>query len=607
MRVQRSALTRGFTLAAGLTLVLAACSSGGGGGGSGSGKGGSAGLSACSTQGKANTCNSGATKAGGTFTYVVEKNIQQWNVQDTNGNTFENAEVLEVVLPQVFIPQPDFSVKLNTDVVTSATQTSTNPQTIVYKINPKASWNDGTPISADDFIYYWRTNNGKDCPLPPASDSTQTKGCLPSSTAGYDRIKSLTPSDGGKTVTMVMSKPYSDWKALFGGGYPIYPAHVAEKLSGATVGDAAHMTAAQMTKGWQYFGKNPPSKYATAGPYKMQDWSDNDHATFVPDPKWWGAKKASLQRLIFKVISDATQEPIALRNNEVQGIYPQPEVDLVNQVKSIPNVTYSIGDGLTWEHFDLNLHNPVLGKYKAVRKAIFTSISIKDIVAKTVGQFDPDVKQLGNHNFVPGQAGYQDVVTGTGQGSGDLAKAKQYLTDARFTGVGSALKTPDGKTVGPFNCRYTTGNQIRQSECQILQTALAGLGIKVTIKPIGAADLGTVLTRHQYDIIVFAWVAPPFPTSGAQQNWTTGGGGNYGGYSNKKVDSLVTQAIGETDAAKAAALLNQADQIMVNDAYVLPLYQKPTFLAVQTRFVNMRNNATNVGPPYNAGEWGLKK
>jgi len=604
MRAHSSAFTRGLTLAAGLTLVLAACSSGGDGS---SDKGSSAGLTSCGTQGKANTCNAAATKSGGTFTYTLEKNIQQWNVQDINGNTFENGETLGVVLPQVFVPQPDFSIKLNTDLVTSASQTSTSPQTFVYKINPKASWNDGTAITADDFIYYWRTNNGKDCPPPPASDSTQTKGCLPQSTAGYDRIKSVTGSDGGKTVTVVMDKPYSDWKQLFGAGYPLYPAHVTEKLSGAKTGDAAHMTAAQMTKGWQYFQKNPPTKYATAGPYKMQDWTDNDHATFVADPKWWGKDKPSLKRLIFKVITDATQEPIALRNNEVQGIYPQPEVDLVKQIKDIPNVTYTIGSGLNWEHFDLNLHNAVLGKYKPLRLAMFTAINIKDIMSKTVGQFDSKVKQLGSHNFVPGQAGYQDLVTSTGQGSGDLAKAKKYLTDAKFTGVGTALKTPDGKAVGPFNCRYTTGNQIRQSECQILQSNLASLGIKVTIKPIGAADLGTVLAGHQYDIIVFAWVASPFPSSNAQQNWVTGGGGNYGGYSDKKVDSLVAQAVGETDATKAASLLNQADALMVKDAYVLPLYQKPTFLAVQTRFVNMRDNATNVGPPYNTAQWGLRK
>ena len=604
MRAHSPALAKGLTLAAGLVLVLAACSSGGGGGGSGSGT--SAGLTSCTAEGKADTCNSGTTKAGGTLTYVLEKNIQQWNVQDVNGNTFENGEAVGVVLPSVFVPQPDFGVKLNTNLMVSATQTSASPQTIVYKINPKASWNDGTPITADDFVYYQRTNDGNDCPPPPASDTTQTKGCLPNGTAGYDSVKSMTASDNGKTLTMVMSKPFSDWKSMFGAGYPLYPAHVAEKVSGAEAGDAAHMTAAQLAEGWQYFQKNPPTKYATAGPYKMQQWADNDHATYVADPKWWGTK-APLNRLIFKVITDATQEPTALRNNEVQAIYPQPEVDLVNQVKDIPGVTYTIGSGLIWEHFDLNLHDPVLGKYKALRQAMFTATSIKDIVSKTVGQFDPNVKPLGNHNYVPGQAGYKDVISSTGQGSGDLTKAKKLLTDARFTGVGTALKTPDGKAVGPFNCRYTTGNQIRQSECQILQSNLASLGIKITIKPIGAADLGTVLAGHQYDIIVFAWVASPFPSTGADQNWVTGGGGNYGGYSNKKVDALVNRATSETDQAKAAVLLNQADALMSQDAYVLPLYQKPTFLAVQTRYVNIRDNATIVGPPYSVGDWGLKK
>ncbi|MCX3062211.1 ABC transporter family substrate-binding protein [Streptomyces beihaiensis] len=604
MRAPTSAVTRGLTLAAGLTLVLAACSSGGSGD---NGKGGSHSLASCSAPGKADTCNSGDRKPGGTFTYTIEKNIQQWNVLDSNGNVFETGEVMSAVLPQVFVPQPDLSMKLNTDLVTSAQQTSDSPQTIVYKINPKAKWDDGTPISADDFIYYWRTMNGKDCPPPPSSDTSQTKGCLPFSTSGWDRIKSVTGSDGGKTVTMVMKKPYTDWKSLFGGGYGLYPAHVAEKVAGVPAGSADKMTGAQLTKGWQYFNKTPPTKYATAGAYKMTEWKDNDHATFVPDPKWYGKTKPTLKRLLFKVISDATQEPTALRNNEVQGIYPQPQVDLVSQIKSIPHVTYTIGSGLVWEHFDLNLHNPVIGKYKALRQAMFTAISVKDVIAKTVGQFDSKVKQLGSHNLVPGQPGYQDVVTPTGQGSGDLAKAKKYLTDAKFTGIGTALKTPDGKAVGPFNCRYTTGNAIRQSECQILQSSLHNLGIKVTIKPIGAADLGKVLTGHQYDIIVFAWVDGPTPTSNAQGIWSTGQSSNFGGYSNKQVDKLLADSVGQTDTAKAMSMLNQADKIMTDDAYVLPLYQKPTFFAVQDRFVGMRDNATIVGPPYNVQDWGLAK
>jgi len=52
--------------------------------------------------------------------------------------------------------------------------------------------------------------------------------------------------------------------------------------------------------------------------------------------------------------------------------------------------------------------------------------------------------------------------------------------------------------------------------------------------------------------------------------------------------------------------LNQADQMMANDAYVLPLFQKPTFLAAYANIANIRDNASNVGPPYAIQQWGLR-
>ena len=36
----------------------------------------------------------------------------------------------------------------------------------------------------------------------------------------------------------------------------------------------------------------------------------------------------------------------------------------------------------------------------------------------------------------------------------------------------------------------------------------------------------------------------------------------------------------------------------------MPLYQKPTFLAFGDNAVNVRDNATQAGPPYNVAEWG---
>ncbi len=548
-------------------LVVSAC----GGGSKSSSNKSSSSFADCATN--PNTCNSGTTKQGGTFTYTIEKTISGWNLNNADSNTFDFAEVLDGVLPYAFGVKPDFSVFLNTDLLVSADVTSTSPQTVVYKIKPDAVWNDGTPVTADDFVYNWQTMDGVHC-----------ADCSSANTSGYDQIDSITGSDSGKTVTVVFKTPYADWKSLFGS---MYPAHIAKQH-----GDLA--------ASFKWFDENTPTY--SSGPYIISDYQKDTSITETPNPKWYGQTKPKLDKLVFRIITDQTQEVPALQNNEVQAIYPQPQADMVTQVKQINGVQSYLGKGLTWEHLDLNLKNSLLTDLN-LRKAIFTAVNRKDLISKTVGQFVPGLEPLNSHNFVPGQNGYKDVVSSTGQGTGDLEKAKGYLTSAGYTGVGTALKTKDGKDVA-FRCSFTQGNTLRQQSCELFQNELAGLGIKITPTPI--ASLGKTLTSGDYDMIIFAWVGTPFNFSGAQQLWGSTSDSNYGHWVNTQSDALLKDAAGQTDSTKAIQDLNDADQIMANDAYVLPLFQKPTFLAVYSNMANVRDNATSVGPPYNVQEWGLR-
>ena len=573
-------LYSGLALVAAGTLALTAC-----GGSSGGGSGGTGGTTSnASTTGfdnckdSPNTCNSGKTTGTGTMTWALEKNIQNWNILTAEGNTFDTQVALNGVTPFVFVPYPDLQGHLNKDLMVSAEQTKTDPQTLVYKIQPKAVWSDGEPIDFKDFEYAWKTE-----------DPAQCKDCQPATTAGYDQIKSMTSSDNGKTVTVVMKKPFTDWQGLFG---PLYPAHIAAKHGDIT-------TPAGLASTFNdYFAKNVPDW--SGGPYKVSNWQDNVALTTVPNDKYYGPK-ANLDKVVFRVITDATQEPTALANNEIQGMYPQPEVDLVSQVKGINGVISHIGQGLVWEHFDFNLAKPALQDVK-LRQAMFTAVNRKEIISKTVGQFAP-TEPINSHMFVPGQPGYQNNLPKE-QGSGDIAAAKKILTDAGYTGVGSALKDKSGKAVGPFQIRYTTGNQIRQNECELFAAAMKQLGITVNVKPTDS--LGGTLSKGDFDVIVFAWVGTPYPFAGNLQLWATDAGGNYGHYSNPQVDQLLKQAASETDLSKARDLTNQAGVMLSKDAYVLPLYQKPTYIAIYDKYVNIRDNATNIGPSYNVGEWGIK-
>ncbi|HEY2450344.1 MAG TPA: ABC transporter family substrate-binding protein, partial [Mycobacterium sp.] len=75
---------------------------------------------------------------------------ENFNGLNIDGNTSDTNSVVSPTLPGAFITQADGTLKLNTDYFTGAELTSTNPQVVVYTINPKAMWNDGTPITWED-------------------------------------------------------------------------------------------------------------------------------------------------------------------------------------------------------------------------------------------------------------------------------------------------------------------------------------------------------------------------------------------------------------------------------------------------------------------------
>lgn len=574
---RRRRLTLLTAAATGLALALASCSSSGSGG-SGSSTTSIAGTSA------ADSFNSGTPKQGGSVTWTIEKTMDNWNALSANGNTFDYVQIINTLTPSAFLFNPSFNVSTNSDLLVSADLTSQSPQTVVYKIQPNAVWSDGVPINADDFIYNWEVQNGSDTSIPAAT------------TTGYQNIASVTGSDNGKTVTAVYKTPFADWKSLF---INMYPAHIAKE----------HGTNAQS---FNWFQANPLP--VSGGPFMVSSVA-SDHTSVIlkRNPKYYG-KPAYLDQITFRAITDTSQEPTALQNREVDGIYPQPQTTLVTQLRNLGSqIRYQVDSGLSFEHLDFNLKNPALGNAtwgRTLRTAMFTATDRNAILSKTIQQFQPSAKPLDSRVLVPNQQGFQDNVTQFGLGSGNLSKAEQDLTSAGFKNVGAGkggLEAPDGTKIPTFQMKFTVGNQIREDTCNLFASEMAQLGITVAVSPTD--NLGATLTQSgngfSYDIVDFAWVNGPFPTSTNQPIYTTGGGSNYGGYSNKDVDNWLNQAVATFDTATQASLLNKADQQVSKDAYTLPLYQKPTLIAFYPNLVNVRDNATSMGPTYNSGQWGL--
>ena len=526
-------------------------------------------------------CNSGDTRQGGQIVWYQEQDIASWNVNSDDGRHFATTQMLNGLIPGAFYNGPDLLPHWSPDLLVEEPAISVeSPQTVVYKIRPEAVWSDGTPISADDFAYQFKTHNTRDCPECPTATNS-----------GFDIMESVVGSDGGRTVTVTFQagKAYPDWRSLFG---DIYPSHVARANGGVD-------TPEQLAASWQYLGATQPTW--SGGPYLIESYVEGQQLITVPNEKWYGRTEPALEKVIFKITTDQASFVPALQNDELQGGYPTPNLDMVTQVSQLTGFNTFIGHGLNWEHIDLNLQNKFL-QDKALREAIFKAIDVPGIIARTVGQYDEQAKPLGSHNYFPGSPHYKDVVTPTGAGSGDVEAAKQVLTSAGYRDVGTALKTPAGEAV-TLRFRHTSGNQARAATAELTQARLKELGIPVTIDT--TEDLSGTLAEGDYDMIVFAWIGTPYPVQGAQQLWGIGSGSNFGGWVNPAADELAKQAAAQLDETRGAELLNQANELMATDYYVLPLFQRPTYLVVKSDYVNIRDNATNAGPTYNVEEWGL--
>jgi peptide/nickel transport system substrate-binding protein len=488
------------------------------------------------------------------------------NTSTDNSRGLQN--VVENVFPSVFRTQPDLSVRLDRDLMESAELTGERPETVTYRIKPAATWSDGVPIGAEDFAYLWRQSRGADRRIDVAT------------TAGYRDIRSVTGSRDGKTVTVVFARPFAEWRSLF---FDLLPAHYVSRRPG----------------GWNTGLNRDPQQIPSAGPFRIAGYARGESLTLERNPRHWGPR-AHLDRIVFRFLPDSTAQAEALRNGEVDVIDPRPQLDLVRTVQHLPGVRSQLRCGLSFEHLTFNLGNPILADL-AVRRAIALAMDRRQLLDRTVGQFSSGARVLGNRIWLPGQAAYQDHSDGYGRG--DVAAAVRLLQQAGWVGGTDGVRAKGGREL---RLRFSTMKEdsIRVQLGLLLQDQLRRAGIALEIRNSDVKELfGDRLPHGNFDLVEFAWIGAPFAVSGSRDLYTTGGGGNYGRFTDPAVDDLFQRATAELDPGRSAALANQIDRRLWEELPSIPLFQRPTFIAWRDTLRNVMDNHTVEGPLWNAGMW----
>jgi peptide/nickel transport system substrate-binding protein len=511
------------------------------------------------------------------------------------GNVTSVANITGRVLDGVYRIAPDVSYQLDPDQATDATSTMVNGQQVVdLKLNPKAVWDDGVPITADDYVFTFNATKSAD---PKQGGCAALLG-----TTGADQVESVEAvSKTEFKMTFKKDQPFADWKCFFSGGSgsaPLLSKHVMDKGTPTA-------TCAAITKGWPIADGIPAG--ASNGPWLLQKQNINVGSkivTLVPNPKYWGNQPKLAQLVYDNIGSDSDTNVKALQNGEVNMIYPQPQLDLVANLKKLPNVTTTIGFGPSFEHIDLNTRDPLLA-HKEVRQAIAYSIDRKALVAATVAKFSDKATVLGNRLLVGNQTGYEDH--SGDYASQNVAKAKSLLEGIGATMGSDGYYSLNGKELS-FKVMTTQNNPLRDTTVTLMaqQAKAAGIKLKEFANEdiFAGADKPTSLEAGGYQIALFAWVAGPSLSSNNsiyKSLKAQGGsqGQNYVHGDDPAVDTALTNLASAATPQDEVAAANDADKLLWADMYTLPLYQKPTLLAYTSTYKGIAENSTQAGPLWN--------
>jgi peptide/nickel transport system substrate-binding protein len=139
---------------------------------------------------------------------------------------------------------------------------------------------------------------------------------------GLDLVTGVDKIDDHKFVVH-FSGILPSYLTLFGGRQVvIWPKHYCKAEQGFQAWDC---------------GREPLSD----GPYTLQEWVTGDHLTFVRNPKYFEQGKPQIDKVVVKIVPDATVRETMMRQGDADILMWSTE-QVSNALKNDPNVTISI-------------------------------------------------------------------------------------------------------------------------------------------------------------------------------------------------------------------------------------------------------------------------
>jgi peptide/nickel transport system substrate-binding protein len=519
--------------------------------------------------------------------FGLEQTVTGFNLQDLDENAFYAAIVAgtPVIRGAYVIDQKGHYL------LDLASKVQANQKFLKIWIRKDANWNwlghKPVPVTASDFIYSWKQF------IAPANNVA--------SAVGYTNIARAKAS-GKKVVTFYWKhgQAFADYRDLFGYILPGFA------LKGQSFNSY-----------WHNCVCGNDGHPISDGPFYMSSYTPGQGMVLQANNKWYG-KKAGLNTIAVKMITDTNSEIQAMRGGEVDAIAPSPESGLT-QLIGQKGITYSSIPSYSQEHWDLQVQNPdnPLMKKTYIRQALALGMNRQSLINAVYGKVAPGLKPLNNPEFelgpnANGKNAYFAPYNFNQKKAIALLKKNGCTGGPSTASAGNKAVWTCGGQKTEFNFDTTT-RASRQQSGAIFTAQLMAIGIKLNPTYHDASSFfGTFLPAAHFDIGEYAWSFPgPDPS-----NWDSiyqcynaaknAGGSNYKRFCNGKVDRLIAR--GDSNFGSPASRIAQYEEvakILSQQVAVVPLYASPQIFVYKSALKGtaQSNNPTSEGPTWNLQNW----
>lgn len=590
---RRRALALGVGVSAG-ALILAGCGAPGGGG---------------------NDSEGGGGDVVDSQVILAETNeVTSFNPATPQSNLDMNGKLWYATHDSFNYVTDEFEVAKNEGFGTME-KVSDDPLTVEYTLSDNATWSDGTPVTTDDLLLEWAAGSGYYDDATFDAEGNVTGGTqyftIAGPTSGLEDTAVPEVSEDKKKLTLVYDVPFVDWelKTLHSSDYGGLPAHVVAEKAGVTVeefvealqstpeGDpAAPATPNATLKAVADFWNtgfditslpDDPELYLSSGPFVVDSWEPTQSMTLKVNENYKGDHKPQFSTLVFRFVGDSQAQVTALQNGEVDVINPQAGGDTLELLEAIDGIEILTGPQLAYDHVDLSFKGEWADP--TIREAFMKIIPRQQIVDTVIKPINPDAEVLNSQIYVPSQGDpYERTVKDNGSdayGDVDIEGAKELLNG----------RTPTARILYNIN----NPNRVAAYEAILATATEAGF----VVEDVGREDWSAQLSSDIYDVSIYGWINPGVGNATIPQIFSTDGGSNFNGLSVPKIDELGAAIQTMTDPADIEDANVEADQLIFESFYGLPLFQSPGVEAHTERVSGVTFMGNLTGPIWNFWEW----